>query len=446
MITVSTLAATLFLASPVGMQSTDVTAPGANIQRTMKLLSERRPSNEGPVKILFYGQSITAQRWWQKVEQDLKRRFPNANMVVENKAIGGFSADKLSRIAPIDIPAFQPDLVILHDYGSMSDYVDMVRMIRRTTTAEVLLQTDHVDTRPVRANAGLAKRRNASDDEGPVGDPDSRASAIIDLARDLHCGVVDVRRGWKSELNRGVQADSLLRDTLHLNQKGMDLMARLVSQYLVRDPSQSEGLPPNSVRTFDDPKWDGNRIKIEFDGNRVDVIPSGGGDAKFLIDGKSPSEFPGVYTYSRATEAPNAIFPVLIGVESEAKPLVEEWTATLTNVSPNGQDFDFSLQGSKTGPDGSGTSTRRFRSNSGRVAIDPRDWALAFAYRAKKSRINDGFQVKWAVVPMFKDQAQLSGGPITVAQGLANGRHTLEIIASKPGGVDKIVSYKPPLQ
>jgi RNA:NAD 2'-phosphotransferase (TPT1/KptA family) len=60
----------------------------------------------------FYGQSITEQGWWKIVSEDLKTRFPNANLIIENRAIGGHSSQLLVKTAEADLYPFQPDLVI----------------------------------------------------------------------------------------------------------------------------------------------------------------------------------------------------------------------------------------------------------------------------------------------------------------------------------------------
>ncbi|MEN6495578.1 MAG: hypothetical protein ABFD16_14960, partial [Thermoguttaceae bacterium] len=47
--------------------SAAITRPGASIQRTMKLLEESTPQKRNTVRVLFYGQSITAQAWTKTV-------------------------------------------------------------------------------------------------------------------------------------------------------------------------------------------------------------------------------------------------------------------------------------------------------------------------------------------------------------------------------------------
>src|SRR5687768_12413129 len=68
----------------------DLTHAGRYLQRTMHLLASSTEEKKNTVKILVYGQSISEQRWWLEVKKDLLDRFPHANLIMENKAIGGF--------------------------------------------------------------------------------------------------------------------------------------------------------------------------------------------------------------------------------------------------------------------------------------------------------------------------------------------------------------------
>lgn len=87
---------------------------GLGIQRTMTLLATSTPEHRNTVRILFYGQSITEQNWWQNVAADLKQRFPNANLQIENRALGGFASQLLVNTAETDLYPFYPDLMIFH--------------------------------------------------------------------------------------------------------------------------------------------------------------------------------------------------------------------------------------------------------------------------------------------------------------------------------------------
>ena len=69
----------------------------------MTLLQTSTPSHRNKVKILFYGQSITAGDWYAIIENNLHERFPNADLEVENLLIGGHSAPVLVRCAAQDV-------------------------------------------------------------------------------------------------------------------------------------------------------------------------------------------------------------------------------------------------------------------------------------------------------------------------------------------------------
>ena len=79
---------------------------------------------------------------WDRAKQvadDLRRRFPHANLVVENRAIGGFASQLLVKTAETDLYPFYPDLVVFHVYGSHIEYENIIRRIRERTTAEILM-------------------------------------------------------------------------------------------------------------------------------------------------------------------------------------------------------------------------------------------------------------------------------------------------------------------
>jgi hypothetical protein len=109
---------------------------GRNIQRTMRLLATSTPEQHNTVRILFYGQSITEQKWSQFVADDLRQRFPHANLIIENRALAGFSSQLLVKTAETDLYPFQPDLLIFHVYGAHDKYEDIIRRTRERTTAE----------------------------------------------------------------------------------------------------------------------------------------------------------------------------------------------------------------------------------------------------------------------------------------------------------------------
>lgn len=401
---------------------------GAGVQRTMTLLATSTPQKRNPVRILFYGQSITEQDWWKRVAEDLRRRFPHADLTIENKAVGGFASQILSRLAEHDIPAFYPDLVIFHVYGDHLKYEEILKLIRTRTTAEILMQRDHVTKWPV----------ENPDQKNPMWwDHMMNDVFLPGHAKKYGCGLADVRGQWLEYLkSNGLEPKALLKDDVHLNEHGCFVMAEIVKRYLVHKPGLMTEESKALVRTVAPAK------KVEFEGNRVDVVAAGAGTAEIRIDGRKPSEIADCIAFTRTSPSQSWWGPGLLRVSSEKPRVVEDWTLKILQVDEKAEHLRFTLTGSKTGPDGEGDSGERFVSKSGRVVIEPGDWWVKNIQQMTKTKVPVGFEIKWKAVSMAADAA--SPGTVTVAQGLPNGKHVLEI--SGPLSIQEIRVYRPPLR
>ena len=439
----------------------DTTAWGRNVQRTMRLLATSTPERRNTVRVLFYGQSITEQEWSRRVADDLRKRFPHADLEIENRAIGGFSSQVLIRPAEHDLYPFYPDLLIFHVYGGNGEYEQIIKNVRRRTAAEVLMQTDHV------AAGGVQETPDEKADKGLWWDWMMNHRFLPEIARKYGCGLVDVRGGWLNHLKtKGLEPKALLSDQVHLNDRGNDLMAELVSRYLVYRPdlAKSEASARDTVRTLvvgKDVKWKDGKLVLPFEGNRVDVLaaappkPGAPASAQIRIDGKKPSAFPELYAVTRPSGTPNIGWPAVIRVDREKPAVLEDWTARVTEVNEDASKFKFEVAGSRTGPDGTGTSDAKFVSKSGRVVIEPQNWWFHSDYQLSKKPTPAGFEVRWQVRPMFVDTYTLPKiedptreHATTLAQGLTNDKHTLEIIADGNGAIPirAIRVYRPPLK
>ena len=246
----------------------------------------------------------------------------------------------------------------------------------------------------------------------------------------------------------------LIYDLVHLNRRGEDLAAALVSEHLRydvdRDPEAAQW-----VKTYEigrDIEWTDDRLTLDFTGNRVDIILADHEtvDAAVWIDGKRPSEFAELYGVTRTTYYPLTSWPALLKVDDQAPLQLEQWRLTLTQISEDQKQFRFTIDGSETGYDGQGQSDQQFVSNSGRVVIEPENWNLAYALSVFHNRIDDGFEISWDVVPYFADNLSapadhlIRGDAITVAQGLPGGSHQLQLEAQAKGQIKAIRVYHPP--
>ena len=436
----------------------EVSGWGRNIQRTMRLLATSTPEKRNPVRILFYGQSITEQNWAKLVQDDLRRRFPRANLLVENRALGGFASQMLVKTAETDLYPFQPDLLIFHVYGAHDKYEDIIRRTRERTTAEILMQNDHVN-KP----ADLTEDTDAAKlpPAGKHWDAFMNHNWLPSLAKKYGCELCDQRALWKAYLSENkLEPKALLRDGVHLNPHGEWFMAKCVNAYLRYDPKLGPSPAEDCVKTYQvgqDVRWVGGKLRLDFAGNRVDVICRSGEAAPAVvrIDGRKPSEWPELYGFTRAVTKPEGKWPVkwpvIAPIASQKPPLVEDWSLAVAKDPQSEKLFTFTLTGSKTGADGEGRSDTRFVSNSGRIVLETNDWNVPYALSlAGITPVPETIVVKWKVEPHFVDEFVSPGvsnlaieATVTLAQGLPNRPHTLELSGSDQTPIAALRVYRP---
>ncbi len=435
---------------------------GRNLQRTMRLLATSTPEHRNTVRVLFYGQSITEQKWSKLVEEDLRRRFPHADLVIENRALGGFASQMLVRTAETDLYPFQPDLLIFQVYGAHDKYEDIIRRTRERTCAEILMQNDHV-TKP----ADLTEETDPAKVPIQSGQWDAfmNHNWLPSLAKKYGAELCDQRGQWKRYLaDYGLEPKALLRDNVHLNAHGEFLMAEIVNAALRFDPKLGASSAEGWVKTVEigkDAAWVDGKLRVEFEGSRVEAIckPGAAAPASISIDGRRPSAIPELYGFTRAVTKPEGKWlvkwPVIAPIVSEKPLLIEDWTLEVKRADPaNEKLLTFTLTGSKTGADGEGRSDQKFVSKSGRIVIAPEDWNASYALAlAGIKPVPEQFTVKWSVVPRFVDEFMSPGikdptidTAVTLAQGLPNAKHTLEISGGPETPIAALRIYQPPLR
>lgn len=432
---------------------------GRMIPRTMRRLATSTPQKRKPVRILFYGQSITVQPWWKTVAATLHKRFPHADLTVQNKAIGGFGISRLRRTAEHDLYGGYPDLLVLHAYGVGRGQLDkFVAEIRRRTTCEIVLWTHHVCVQKRRdgeSDADFAKRLAKHQQRR-----DKASEEIRRVAKTYGCELVEVRKRWKRYLaDNDLQPKELLGDHIHLNKKGWAVMAPLIADHF-RYVEGAENPWSDCVETREVQPGEGGRILLTFKGNRVDAVaadlPANAPPprSKVRIDGKPPSANPRLYGFTRPSKAPHAWYPALLEVGHKEPLLRETWMLRVTESNKDATELHFTVAGSKTGPDGAGVSTKRFVSASGRVVIEPDAWNVAGAIKWFKKPMPEDFAVTWKAVGSFVDTFQPGKGRpagavkiTTLASGLENAAHTLEIVPTggKPVGASAVRIHRPPV-
>ena len=283
------------------------------------------------------------------------------------------------------------------------------------------------------------------------------------VSRKYGTELADVRGVWKRYLkeNKLTMVDLLKKEKhlIHLNEYGNGLMAEIIQSHLRRRPELPDDAWNDRVKTYSvgpegDVDWKNGKLVLPFEGNKVDLICKEGKStpAAIRIDGKKPSEFPELYSVDRTEMVAQPLFPpILLRVQAEKPRFVEAWNMTITDIA-EGNQFRFKVSGSITGEDGEGESGKRFVSKSGRVAIDPEDILIVLAKKWLRERNGRAIELCWRVVPFFADEFRVPAkrnpfGETTViaAQGLSNGKHTLEITGGPDTPLAAIRVHRPPL-
>jgi hypothetical protein len=372
------------------------------------------------------------------------------------RSLGGFSSQFLVKTAETDLYPFEPDLLVFHVYGAHDKYEDILRRVRERTTAEILQQTDHA-TKPEDFTEETDPARLPP--KGTYWNAFMNHNWLPALSRKYGTELCDQRKLWKDYLAANkLEPKVLLKDNVHLNAHGEFLMAECVKAYLRHDPALGPSPAEGWVKTYPvgtDLKWADGKLRLEFDGTRVEAIckPGTAPPAAVTIDGKKPSDFPGTFALTRAIAKPGGKWPVVAGFGWEKPPVVEDWTMEVKADPADDKLFTFAVAGSVTGPDGAGPSDKRFVSNSGRAAINPEHWQVAYALGlAGVKPVPAAFTVRWKVVSHAADQFVSPGvndpateTTVTLARGLPPGKHVLEISGSADTPIAAIRVHRPPL-
>jgi len=415
------------------------------IQRTMKALAESTAAHPAHVRVLFYGQSVTAQAWTQTVQKELTARYPTVRFEFRNAAIGGYQSDVLIRTADHDLYPWYPDLLFFHVYGPTDKYEEIVRRVRERTSAEIVLWTSH-----------LSANENP---DALLKQYDARTLKILEVADKYHTLKIDLRKKWCHYLiDNHLSVTNLLRDSVHLRPAGCDVYAKFIDEELVRvpgacgDPALSGTITTIPVGDPAVTKGAGGSLTLRFSGNRVAAVSDGKGTAgtkaRVLLDGQPMDGVRELWAITRPSVGPAGIWmPAVNNIGFEKTPVEETWTLTcLPDSTPDGKKIHYQVAGTVTGEDGEGWSTERFVSRSGRAIIEPGDWRVAWTLGYKKATLPEGFKVTWKAYPMFcrTYEPKAADERTLLMQGCSNGPHTLTLLPEGGSlGISAFVVHSP---
>ncbi len=437
--------------------------------RIHALLGSGSPTGKTPVRILVYGGEIIRMPWSERLVQEIQKLHPYCTVISTNLAIPNHYGSELRKLANADIYPFYPDLVLIHSYGEDPNYRLLMREIRERTTADVLVLTDHLHVHPLvfvdeeTSPTILDRRAAVRPFPEEIRIPWLNYSLVPRFADEAGACLATIRDGWKRHIRtHHLAISNLVSDNYVLpNEQGQHLMIQLLLPYFVPISGLAPEDPWNSARVTsysgnDDLRWNQGRLRIEFTGNRVEVITdtTSNDPVTVLLDGKPPSDHPSQYGVTRSSLIPGSDWPALLNSQSAISLREESWTASLDGVRTNSPYFTFKLLGSKTGPDGEGRSDREFRSASGRVLISPDDWNVMRFMAQHRRAVPESMAVRWETVFHGRDEfrpaaASAPGEFVTtvLATGLSNQSHVLELAtrSGRPSPIRAIRFYRPPL-
>ena len=423
----------------------------SDVQKLAHTLNIIRSSSQADckvLKVLFYGQSITRSGWDKAVIEHWRQKYPNTVFVVQNRALGGFPSQALVRTTEQDIAAFYPDLIVFHVYGDHRAYEKIIRLFRSRTAADIIVQTDHGDVMPdPRCEEGL--HLTLSRPPGCTGrlwyhqrmwNDEMSYHKIPAIAKKYGLALEPQRDWWRNYLIRtGAKPGDLLQDEIHPNDRGKALIAEFFNEYfdgLVNHYNGETAHDVTSIEPSAAERASGNET-VHFEGTRLEIESDRPLTAwpAVTVDGQPPATLDGCYQVSRASSVGTVPdWPALRRITLMHDHVAEDWTATLTGFSADQKDFTFTVQGSKSGPQGSGSSSRRFIARSGNSEIDPDDWMIQRAWEHSHDALHAPFQVTWSVDYVCGGQPEvidLGNGATeyryVIASGLADIQHTITL-------------------
>jgi hypothetical protein len=200
-----------------------------------------------------------------------------------------------------------------------------------------------------------------------------------------------------------------------------------------------------------------NTVAVPVIGNRVDLVWDISVRSKkaitVLLDKQKPSAYTQSYYYTRPVLAGSGIYlgkmGKLLALQLGKAAEEEDWIMTIEAIDTLNMQMKFSLNGSKTGRDGTGSSDSLFTSRSGKIRIEPGQW-----FRRKSpgdfnmfSWIAPGDTIAWQVKLMGRDSVVPEpSAVVTVVQGVANTSHVLTLTGEGLAHLKEVRVYQPPLK
>jgi len=363
--------------------------------------------------------------------QQIRARFPDAPEVQYRKHVGSSVPYHFMSgwIRTVVIP-WQPDLVLLYADGEPEGLEECLRELRAHTTADILVPSLHL------------RMRDEEVSDATINDP--RWDVLREVCERYDAEWVDSRREWGAYVREhALGLDGLLRDAVHQTEQGALVINENIARHLAPHPSPSYA-PEDRERRLTP---NAGALTVTFTGTRVNLIgrrTPGGGAARVLIDGMPAAEYP---AFQVGYVQPGRENAVKRGRTSDRSPhwfdlgedlVPQEWTVTVTSA-----EGDFSIEGTVTGPDGTGNVARGFVSDSGQIVFEPEVWR-----RPAENEPGDSFsfEVTRTTMPEVSFAGEKGLFRIQLADRLSNSEHTIELVPDGEIAVEAFEVFEPPVR
>ncbi len=204
----------------------------ANLPKTKKALE-----SGGKLTVVMLGDSIvndTSRSGWEKL---LQRDFPNTKITKVTSVRGStgcwwYKDD--NRVEPC-VLEHDPDLLIIGGISQRNDIEairEVIKQVRNRSGAEVLLMTGAFGTVDPRDPKQWQYEIDTT--------TDNYRASLQKLAKEMNCGFLDMRAAWgKYICESGKELDWFHRDPVHANDRGEQIIGRILKRFLTPDENKS---------------------------------------------------------------------------------------------------------------------------------------------------------------------------------------------------------------
>ena len=424
------------------------------VSRTRLFLEDEGLGSKKTFRILVYGQSITRGLRSDRILDHFSENYPGISFLLDNKSIGGFTAEHLARTFEHDVIPFRPDLVIFHVYGGEYDgsLEEIFLSFKKRSTAEVLVLNHHFGWNKDEQELQRLRERE-----------ELGSKRLFELCMKYDFALFDIRSFWSDylESHPEVTISSLLKDDIHPNSNGNYLHEsgiisvfeknRLKENDIEQNPPMiSEFIFENGHGRMDSTfttksaqvKQHADHITLAmgkldfvFEGNRIELLlpnninESEGAKINLALDDKPLENNPGTFYATRPSRTLNYFTPALKHVELIGSQIQDEFELVITKIDHNSKEIKYELYSESNGFEGSGSNKEKFTSISRRISILPDDFYIFESDNFTHKKTAKGYKIKWFVKAYQLNEAVYesnSNKSIDIFE-LTNERHKLSI-------------------